>query len=159
MEHLSSSIGSCTNLLSWVSLEHNSECPLNKIKYVFFNNLSFLKWAIVCLDKRKGGLGVRCLSTLNRALLCKWNWRFATEGETIWKQVISRKFGEEEGGWRTREVREGFGVGFWKEIKKEGSLLQNKLYSLWGMVEEWDFRRTNGAGTMLFLVISPLCMP
>ena len=27
----------------------------------------------VCLDKRKGGLGVRRLSTLNRALLCKWN--------------------------------------------------------------------------------------
>ena len=32
-----------------------------------------VKWDAVCLDKRKGGLGVRCLSTLNRALLCKWN--------------------------------------------------------------------------------------
>ncbi|RVW55327.1 hypothetical protein CK203_089065 [Vitis vinifera] len=47
--------------------------------------------------------------------------------ETLWKQVISRKFKEEEGGWSTREVREGFGVGFWKEIGKEGSLLQNKV--------------------------------
>ena len=45
----------------------------------------------------------------------------------FWKHVISRKFGEEEGGWCTREVREGFGVGFWKEIRKEGSLLQNKV--------------------------------
>ena len=25
------------------------------------------------------------------------------------------------------QVREGFGVGFWKEIRKEGSLLQNKI--------------------------------
>ena len=24
-------------------------------------------------------------------------------------------------------MREGFGVGFWKEIRKEGSLLQNKI--------------------------------
>ena len=32
-----------------------------------------VKWDSVCLDKRKNGLGVRCLSTLNRALLCKWN--------------------------------------------------------------------------------------
>ena len=27
------------------------------------------------------------------------------------------------GGWSTREVREGYGVGFWKEIRKEGSLM------------------------------------
>ena len=79
------------------------------------------------MNKKKGGLAVRCLSTLNRALLYKWNWRFATKRETLWKQVISRKFKEEEGGWSTREVREGFGVGFWKEIGKEGSLLQNKV--------------------------------
>ena len=79
------------------------------------------------MNKKKGGLAVRCLSTLNRALLYKWNWHFATKRETLWKQVISRKFKEEEGGWSTREVREGFGVGFWKEIGKEGSLLQNKV--------------------------------
>ncbi|RVW54190.1 Transcription initiation factor TFIID subunit 5 [Vitis vinifera] len=86
-----------------------------------------VKWDTVCLDKRKGGLGVRRLSTLNRALLCKWNWRFANERKTLWRRVISRKFEEEEGGWYTRDVREGFGVGFWKEIRKEGALLQNNM--------------------------------
>ncbi|RVW25474.1 putative ribonuclease H protein [Vitis vinifera] len=86
-----------------------------------------VNWESVCSDIRKGGLGVRRLSTLNRALLCKWNWRFANEREALWRQVISRKFGEEEGGWYTREVREGFGVGLWKEIRKEGALLQNKV--------------------------------
>ena len=30
-----------------------------------------VKWSIVCSNKRKGGLGVRCLSKLNRALLGK----------------------------------------------------------------------------------------
>ena len=31
-----------------------------------------VKWDIVCLDKRKGGLGVRCLHSLNKTLFCKW---------------------------------------------------------------------------------------
>ena len=93
-----------------------------------------VKWDTVCLDKRKGGLGVRRLSTLNRALLCKWNWRFVNERETLWRNVISRKYGEEEGGWYTREVRQGIGVGLWKEIRK-GLLCKTKLFFLWGMVE------------------------
>ena len=79
-----------------------------------------VKYAIVYSDK-KGGLGVRSLSTLNRALLCKWSWRFVVERGSLWRLVISRKFGVEEGGWCTREVREGYGVGLWKEIRKEGS--------------------------------------
>ena len=78
-----------------------------------------VKWEIVCLDKRKGGLGVRNLSNLNKALLGKWSWRFMEERGTLWKQVISRKYGMEEEGWGTRKVREGYGVGFWKEIRKE----------------------------------------
>ncbi|RVW23454.1 putative ribonuclease H protein [Vitis vinifera] len=86
-----------------------------------------VNWDTVCLDKSKGGLGVRCLSTLNRALLCKWNWRFANERDKLWRHVISRKFGEEEGGWYSKEVREGFGVGFWKDIRKDGALLQNRV--------------------------------
>ena len=48
----------------------------------------------------------------------------------MWKLVISRKFGE-EGGWSTCEVREGYGVGLWKEIRKEGSLmLKNIAFSM-----------------------------
>ena len=86
-----------------------------------------VKWETVCMDKRKGGLGVRRLSILNKALLCKWNWRFAIERENFWRHVISRKFGEEEGGWSSREVRESYGVGLWKEIRKEGALMQNKV--------------------------------
>ena len=31
-----------------------------------------VRWPIVCLDKRKGGLGVKSLGSFNRALLGKW---------------------------------------------------------------------------------------
>ena len=32
-----------------------------------------VKWSTVCLEKRKGGLGVRNFSLMNLALLSKWN--------------------------------------------------------------------------------------
>ena len=65
------------------------------------------------------GLGVKCLSILNKAFLSKWNWRFAIEKGPLWNCVIRGKYGEEEGGWCTKEMREGFGVGLWKAIRKE----------------------------------------
>ncbi|RVW54540.1 hypothetical protein CK203_071484 [Vitis vinifera] len=39
---------------------------------------------------------------------------------------LVKKFGE-GGEWSYRGVREGYGVGFWKEINKEGSLLLNNV--------------------------------
>ena len=57
-----------------------------------------VKRFIVCSDKKKGGLVVRCLSKLNKALLGKWSWRFVEEKGTLWNQVISRKYEVEEGG-------------------------------------------------------------
>ena len=32
-----------------------------------------VKWVFVCQDKRTGGLCVKSLSILNKALLCKWS--------------------------------------------------------------------------------------
>ena len=32
-----------------------------------------VNWKIVCSEKKRGGLGVRSLSKLNQALLCKWS--------------------------------------------------------------------------------------
>ena len=74
---------------------------------------------MVCIDKRKGGLGVKSLAILNRALLGKWLWRFANDCEGIWRCLIRTKYGEEFHGWRPREAKGLFGVGLWKEILKE----------------------------------------
>ena len=49
------------------------------------------------------------------------------ERDSYWKLIISTKFGIERGGWSTRGVREGYGVGLWKEISKEGLLLLNNV--------------------------------
>ena len=86
-----------------------------------------VEWSIICSDKRKGGLGVRSLALLNKALLCKWSWRFAVEREALWRQVISAKYGEEEGGWRSCVVRGSYGVGLWKAIRRGWEAVGNNL--------------------------------
>nr|CAN81036.1 hypothetical protein VITISV_011009 [Vitis vinifera] len=68
-----------------------------------------VRWDIPCSDKSKDGLGVKNLSTLHNAFLCKWSWRYAENKGALWKQVISCKYGV-EGGWRAKEV-----VQYWAE--------------------------------------------
>ena len=56
-----------------------------------------VNWKTVCLEKSRGGLGVKGLPLMNQALLCKWCWRFANERDFLWRMVISTKFREEAG--------------------------------------------------------------
>ena len=48
-----------------------------------------------------GGLGIRKLTTFNKALLEKWLWCFGIEENRLWRRVVAGKFGEEfwGGGW------------------------------------------------------------
>ncbi|WJZ84098.1 hypothetical protein VitviT2T_003721 [Vitis vinifera] len=80
--------------------------------------IHLVRWAVICKDKRHGGLGLRYLKDFNHALLGKWLWRFPIERESFWRRVIVGKFGEVQGGWTTREVRESYGTGLWKDIRK-----------------------------------------
>ncbi|RVW14277.1 Transposon TX1 uncharacterized 149 kDa protein [Vitis vinifera] len=73
--------------------------------------IHLVKWDVVCTEKLNGGLGLRRIATLNRALLGKWTWRFACEKDNLWKQVISTKYGQEEHGWRAKKASGAAGVG------------------------------------------------
>ena len=78
-----------------------------------------INWKVVCRPKEEGGLGIRKIDLLNKALLGKWVWRYAYEKDNLWKTVIGVKYGQEGGGWKTKEVCGPFGVGLWKDIMKE----------------------------------------
>ena len=85
----------------------------------------------MCTDKRKGGLGIKSFSKMNKALLCKWSWRFANDRNSLWRKVICSKFGETNGGWHTCDLRGGYETSLWKEIRKEWpSFFQNMVFSL-----------------------------
>ena len=64
---------------------------------------------IIGADKENGGLGLRKLALLNKALLGKWIWRFACVKDDLWKQVLVAKYGQEDFGWRTKKANGAFG--------------------------------------------------
>ncbi|RVW86416.1 Transposon TX1 uncharacterized 149 kDa protein [Vitis vinifera] len=68
------------------------------------------QWEKVCVSKEKGGLGLRRIVQLNKALLGKWVWRFARAKDEMWKRVLVAKYGQEEFGWRTKKANRAFGV-------------------------------------------------
>ena len=93
--------------------------------------VSLVNWATVCTEKKKRGFGIKSFSKMNKALLSKWNWRFANDRNSLWRKIISSKFGESFDGWHTRDLRGGYGSSLWKEIRKEWpSFFQNAVLSV-----------------------------
>ena len=81
------------------------------------NSPHLVSWKIICAAKKDGGLGIRSLAAFNKALLGKWLWRFANEIDPLWKQIITGKYGLQEGGWYSKGVSDRYGVGVWKAIR------------------------------------------
>ena len=111
-----------------------------------------VRWEYQCLSKKKGGVRVKCLFNLNKAILCKSNWRFANEREALWNQVIRGKYGEERGGWCSREVREAHGVGLWKGLRMEWDFVGSRISFPIGNGRRVRFWRDRWCGD------SPLCV-
>lgn len=55
--------------------------------------LCWIKWDLICLPKDQGGLGVKNPSLFNKALLSKWNWRFLTDDEAVWADLLKFRYG------------------------------------------------------------------
>ena len=130
-----------TYIISLFRLRKGVKKRLEKIQRDFLwgggnldRKIHSVKWNIVCSGKENGGLGIRSLSIVNRALLGK---RVEKE-ESIWKEAIRLKYQVEKGGWLTKNPRGSFGVGLWKDISNEN--MQMKLDSIF---VQGDGRRIN----------------
>uniref|UniRef100_A0A2N9IJE2 Reverse transcriptase zinc-binding domain-containing protein n=1 Tax=Fagus sylvatica TaxID=28930 RepID=A0A2N9IJE2_FAGSY len=64
------------------------------------------------------GLGVKNLRRFNQALLGKWLWRYGTDREALWRQVVEAKYGGMWGGWCSDVGRGPYGVSLWKYIRR-----------------------------------------
>ena len=96
------------------------------------------------LRKKDGGLGICNLSIIDKALLGKWNWRFATQKGSHMETNYNRECGEEDGGWYSRGVRGGYVVGVWKAIRNEWEAIKSSLAFYLGMGEGFNFGKIYG---------------
>lgn len=60
-------------------------------------DMHLVKWDKVYTPKMQGGVSIRCLDIMNEALLCKWFWRFGSEEDSLWRQVVAAKFDIRDG--------------------------------------------------------------
>ena len=75
-----------------------------------------VKWGDVCHSNQKGGLGIRPLCDINKALKAKWLWRFAEEDNTLWENMVNVNYDVDRLGWWSRKSSHAYGVGCWKSI-------------------------------------------
>ena len=73
--------------------------------------IHLVNWKIVNQGESKGGLGIKNLDMLNRALLGKWVWRYTEEEDSIWKHCISIKYGTYIGCWFSLDPRGSYEIG------------------------------------------------
>ena len=72
--------------------------------------------------------------------------------KAFWNQVMRWKYGEDQGGWCSREVREGYGVRLWKAIRKLSHLVNTRIYFVVGNGQRVSFWKDKWCET------SPLCV-
>ena len=92
-----------------------------------------VNWKTVCTEKKKGGLGLRRFSILNKALMCKWCWRFANERDSLWRKVIRCKFGEDYGVGAQVTSMEVMGLVCGRKSEKNGPNFSKTLTLPLGM--------------------------
>ncbi|GJU10344.1 RNA-directed DNA polymerase, eukaryota [Tanacetum coccineum] len=82
--------------------------------------ITWVAWDKVLASKKNGGLGVSSYFALNRALLCKWIWRFISQEDSLWFHVIQALYGSNIGSHSTQLSSN------WCSILREMQVLKHK---------------------------------
>ena len=54
--------------------------------------LALTPWDKICQPKKCGGLGLRKMQDMNRALLAKWGWLLLSDDKAIWANILRAKY-------------------------------------------------------------------
>nr|GEZ32641.1 RNA-directed DNA polymerase, eukaryota [Tanacetum cinerariifolium] len=83
-----------------------------------FSMITWVKWHAVLASKKFGGLVVSSFFALNRGLLAKWVWRFLSQDNSLWCQLISAIHGSS-----TKDLSTAY-PSTWNSIIKEFNYLK-----------------------------------
>jgi hypothetical protein len=112
--------------------------------------LCWIKWKVVCQEKRKGGLGVRDVKAVNLSLLMKWRWRLLQSDDLEhWKEVLSAKYGSHilfTAVWPSN-LSSIFASTWWRDLCDLESCVENKNW----VAESLSHCLGNGALTSFWL--------
>ncbi|KAJ9537399.1 hypothetical protein OSB04_030132 [Centaurea solstitialis] len=103
--------------------------------------IPWVAWDKIINDRKKGGLGVGSLKTLNVALISKWRWRFRTDPRSLWKDVIVSLHGK--CGSLGINGNDGGNLGVWRKIASINKVTKKINTPLEGL-----FCKTLGNGAM-----------
>ncbi|XP_058768559.1 uncharacterized protein LOC131642300 [Vicia villosa] len=85
--------------LSFFKIPGNIAKSIRKIQSEFLwsgklenRSIHLVKWEVVCRPKAKGGLGVRDVREMNKALLLKWKSRILHDNEAIWHRFFKVRY-------------------------------------------------------------------
>lgn len=84
-----------------------------------------VKWEELITSKKTGGGGIRNLRCHNQSLMMKWLWKFASDDNFLWKEVVAVKYGMED-KWMAPAVFSPYGSSVWRSIRNFWGLLLGK---------------------------------
>lgn len=56
-------------------------------------SINSIAWSTISQHKIVGNLGIKNLKVMNKALLAKLTWRFATKQKKLWVKILYSKYG------------------------------------------------------------------
>ncbi|KAA3472642.1 non-LTR retrotransposon transposase [Gossypium australe] len=103
-----------------------------------------VSWNTVCLEKDRGGLGIRSMRQANLTSLAKLGWRFLTERESLWARVLAEKLNPTDGGGHETEFWDDSWTGNGRLIEQAQThippdLRRRKVADFWEYGRGWKW--------------------
>lgn len=95
-----------------------------------------VKWEEIKKPFKFGGLDIRSIVELNKALQGKWLWRFLHENNRLWRKIVWSQWGELD--WDIS--------GEWSVGRQHGRRLWRKMMMQWPLFRcnlQWKLGRGN----------------